>query len=135
MKASAPTTKGHAAGAIKGTAGMTMHVNDLDASARFWEQLGLARGNVDEESAALEIPGSAPLALHKWGSMCAENGGRPPGTVSGLMFDVDDAQAACDRVVRAGGRVTAPPFPGPTGGTWAVVADPDGNEFFVCAPS
>lgn len=113
---------------------MTVHVHDLAANTRFWEQVGLTLGEADAESASFDIPGSAPLTLHAWDSMCAKNGGRPPGTVSGIMFGVDDAQAICDRVARSGGRVTAPPFPGPTGGSWAVIADPDGNEFFMCAP-
>ncbi|MFP5356529.1 MAG: SRPBCC domain-containing protein [Gemmatimonadota bacterium] len=124
-----------APGGITGTFGMTVHVHDLTKAGRFWEALGLRVDGADGEVIRFVVPGSGPLTLHKWESACASNGGRPPGTVSGLMFGVDDASAACARVEQGGGRIVAPPFPSPGGGTWAVVADPDGNEFMLCAPS
>lgn len=121
-------------GSITGTFGMTMHVNDLGKVSKFWESLGLKPLFSDGDSAAFAVPGSGPITLHRWQSACQSNGGRPPGTVSGLMLSVDDAKAVTDRVTSAGGKVLAPPFPAPTGGQWAIVADPDGNEFMVCAP-
>lgn len=120
-------------GSITGTFGMTMHVHDLPRGAKFWEALGLKPLMVSEESAAFAVPNSGPISLHRWQSACQQNGGRPPGTVSGIMLAVDDAQAMCERVTSSGGRVVAPPFPAPSGGAWAVVADPDGNEFMVCS--
>ena len=122
-------------GAITGTFGMTMHVHDLGKASKFWETLGLKPIHVDAEVALFAVPGSGPLMLHRWQSACQTNGGRPPGTVSGIMLSVDDAEAATARVASAGGKVVAPPFPAPSGGHWAVVADPDGNEFLLCAPT
>ena len=121
-------------GMITGTVGMTIHVNDMEQAKRFWEALGLKVEGSDGALVRLAIPGSAPITLHTWNSVCATNGGRPPGTVTGLMLAVDDASAACARVTQAGGRIVAPPFTPWSGGMWAIVADPDGNEFIVCAP-
>lgn len=121
-------------GQILGTYAMTLHVHDLARAARFWEALGLAPSGGNEEVFNFAVPDSGPLSLHRWQSACATNGGRPPGTVSGLMLATDDAKAACERVAKAGGQVIAPPFPAPAGGMWAVAADPDGNEFMLCAP-
>lgn len=111
---------------------MTMHVHDLKKVADFWGALGLEREDATDESVSFTLPGSAPLTLHAWSSQCATNGGRPPGTVSGLMLATRDTKAACDAVKMAGGAIVAPPFPGPGGGRWAVAADPDGNEFMLC---
>ena len=123
-------------GAITGTFGMTMHVNDLAKTSKFWESLGLRSIYATDEAAGFAVPNSGPISLHKWQSACQQNGGRPPGTVSGIMLSVDDAKAVADRVTSAGGRVVAPPFPAPSGqGHWAILADPDGNECMVCAPS
>lgn len=121
-------------GSITGTLAMTMHVHDLGKVSKFWEGLGLERLHADADVASFAVPGSGPIMLHRWQSACQANGGRPPGTVSGIMLHVDDAQAATERAAKAGGKVVAPPFPAPTGGHWAVVADPDGNEFMICAP-
>ena len=120
-------------GNITGTFGMTMHVHDLAKVTQFWNALGLKQLYADADLASLNVPGSGPLTLHRWQSSCAQNGGRPPGTVSGLMFAVDDAGAMCERVSAAGGKVLTPPFPVANGGTWAIAADPDGNEFMLCA--
>lgn len=122
-------------GNITGTYGMTMHVHDLGKGSKFWESMGLKTLYATEEAAGFAVPGSGPISLHRWQSACQTNGGRPPGTVSGIMLMTDDARAACDRVVAAGGRVVAPPFPAPAGGFWSVVADPDGNEFMLCQPA
>ena len=121
-------------GSITGTFGMTMHVHDLGRVTKFWGSLGLDPQQLDADTASLPIPGSGPITLHRWQTACATNGGRPPGTVSGILLAVDDANAMCDRVGAAGGKVVTPPFRPETGGSWAVVADPDGNEFMVCAP-
>lgn len=122
-------------GAITGTFGMSMHVHDLARVSRFWESMGLKLLGTSDEAAAFAVPGSGPISLHKWQSACATNGGRPPGTVSGIMLATDDAKAACERVAKAGGKVLAPPFPAPIGGSWAIAADPDGNEFMLCEPA
>lgn len=121
-------------GSITGTYGMTMHVNDLHRGVKFWESVGLKPLLITEDAAAFAVPNSGPITLHKWQSACQTSGGRPPGTVSGLMLATDDAAAACARVAEAGGKVLAPPFPAPPGGFWSVVADPDGNEFMLCQP-
>lgn len=123
-------------GAITGTVGMTIHVHDVRRATAFWERMGLVVGSASDDFVTLTIPKSGPLMLHKWQSACAHNGGRPPGTVSGLMLAVDDAAAACARVEKAGGRTEMAPFPAPDGsGTWVMVSDVDGNEFVVCAPT
>lgn len=121
-------------GSITGTFAMTMHVHDLGTISKFWAALGLAPLHTDGEIALFGIPGSGPIMLHRWQSACQTHGGRPPGTVSGIMLNVDDAQAGVERVASAGGKVVTPPFPAPSGGQWAIVADPDGNEFMLCAP-
>ena len=120
-------------GSITGTFAMTMHVHDLGKGSKFWEALGLKQLHSDADTTSFVVPGSGPLTLHRWQTACETNGGRPPGTVTGLMLTVDDATAATERIRNAGGTIIAPPFPAPTGGHWAVVADPDGNEFIVCA--
>ncbi|WP_019931860.1 VOC family protein [Nocardia sp. BMG111209] len=54
---------------------------------------------------------------------------RPGSATWNTYVAVDDAQAAADRIVAAGGRVVAPPTPAGEGGILAVCADPTGAGF------
>ena len=80
-------------------------------------------------------PGTtAVLRMHVYDP---EEGGREPGTVSGIVFSHHNPVAACAEISRRGGKVTDPPHeihpPGFTV-TLAVIADPDGNEFVLRSP-
>lgn len=118
---------------IIGTEAMSMHTNDMAKARRFYtEGLGLeeAFATPDDELVVFDVPNSGPIALHEW-SQCQETGGRPPGTVSGIILQCDDVMGVEDRIEAAGGKVTAGPDKGPTGKRFVVVADPDGNEMIV----
>jgi predicted enzyme related to lactoylglutathione lyase len=51
-----------------------------------------------------------------------------------LDLFVSDLEAEASRMERLGARrLSVAPLTGPTGDRWIVMADPDGNEFCVCA--
>lgn len=115
---------------IQGLQVATLHVNDFEDARRFYrEELGLKELQAMPERvwAMFELPGSPPIGIHGW-EACKDAGGRPPGTVTGLVLTVDDARAFGEFVEKSSGRLTDPvePLPwGPLGGT---LADPSGNE-------
>ncbi|MGA8663946.1 MAG: VOC family protein [Thermoplasmata archaeon] len=121
---------------IEGMSAVTVHVRDVQAARRFYRDvLGLKEAGFNEESgrAVYVLPGN-PTAFVAHVPRPGE-GGREPGTVSGIVFTHSDPVAAIAEIRKRGGTITMEPvtIPGPGGGTIvrAVVADPDGNEFIV----
>lgn len=123
---------------IEGLEAVTVHIRDIHKARKFYgEVLGLHEIQFDGAvgRAVFAIPGtSTTLRMHVYDP---EEGGREPGTVSGVVFAHHDPKSACAEVVRRGGVVTDPPHeihpPGFTA-TLAVIADPDGNEFVLRSP-
>ncbi len=120
---------------IEGLEAVTVHVRDISQARKFYgEVLGLAELQFDGKvgRAVFAIPGtSASLRMHLYDP---EEGGREPGTVSGVVFSHHDPVAACAEIERRGGKVTVAPHeirpPGFTA-VLSVIADPDGNEFVL----
>lgn len=122
---------------ITDTYAVSMHVNDFDDVCEFYGKgLGLKELSADAETglAEYQIPGGTSLVVHSWDSPCQKNGGREPGTVTGLIVTVDDAQAFAETVEKAGGEITDPVEEMASGSTGGTAADPDGNEFVFAEP-
>lgn len=123
---------------IEGMEAVTVHVRDIHTARKFYRDvLGLKEIQFDEKAsrAVFAIPGSnVVLRMHVQGQ---GEGGRDPGTVSGIVFSHHDPVAACAEIRRRGGTITDEPHiitpPGFTV-TMAVFADPDGNEFILRSP-
>lgn len=123
---------------IEGVEAVTVHIRDIQKARQFYgEVLGLKElqydGNVGR--AVFALPGvGTTLRMHLYDP---GEGGREPGTVTGVVFSHHDPVAACAEIVRRGGKVTDPPHkitpPGFTS-TLAIIADPDGNEFVLRSP-
>ena len=123
---------------VEGLEAVTVHVRGILRARRFYgEVLGLKELQFDGAvgRAVFAIPGaSATLRMHVYDP---EEGGREPGTVSGVVFSHHDPASACAEIARRGGTVTDPPHKiSPPGFTavLAVIADPDGNEFVLRSP-
>ncbi len=122
---------------VEGVGSITVHVRDLQRSRKFYrEVLGLREIAFQEDRGRLvfALPGvNAVLAMHVQGP---GEGGREPGTVTGVVFTASDVRAACEEFRRRGGTVTMDPVDVPGMGiTRAVIADPDGNEFVLATPT
>jgi predicted enzyme related to lactoylglutathione lyase len=120
---------------IESVEAVTVHVTDIQRARRFYsEVLGLKELSFQEKAsrAAFALPGTTvQLTMH---IQAPGEGGREPGTVSGIVFYHPDPVAACAEIRRRGGTVTTEPheFANPFAkGVRAVVADPDGNEFLI----
>jgi len=120
---------------IEGLESVTVHIRDIDRARAFYrEVLGLREVSFlpAASRAAFAIPGTTVLlAMHVQGE---GEGGREPGTVSGLVFAHRDSVAACEEIRRRGGAIVNEPrtFTAPLGQvTLGVFADPDGNEFVL----
>ncbi|MGI0133065.1 MAG: VOC family protein [Thermoplasmata archaeon] len=114
---------------------VTVHVTDIERARRFYsEVLGLREIAYQAKAsrAAFALPGtSVQLTMHV---QAEGEGGRSPGTVSGLVFSHRDPVAACAEIRRRGGAIVDEPhaYSNPfSKGTRAVFADPDGNEFLL----
>jgi GNAT superfamily N-acetyltransferase/predicted enzyme related to lactoylglutathione lyase len=124
---------------IESLGAVTVHVNDVKRSRPFYKDaLGLTEIEYNEEfqRARYAIPGTSTLlTIHRQGE---GEGGRAPGTVSGIVFFHHDPFAAIAEIKRRGGTITNEPVtverPGVVAYTLGVVADPDGNEFVIRAP-
>ena len=123
---------------IEGLEAVTVHIRDIHKARNFYgEVLGLKEIQFDGKvgRAVFAIPGTTTtLRMHVYDP---EEGGREPGTVSGIVFSHHDPASACAEITRRGGMVTDPPHtinpPGLTA-TLSVIADPDGNEFVLRSP-
>lgn len=116
---------------VRGIAALTVHVTDLDKARKFYAGvLGLKEvGAFDAiHGVVFQIPDGPTLTAHV---MEPGDPGRPPGTVSGIVFLVDDVVKAASEVKRRGGAVTDEPQKMPWGAMSATVADPDGNEYLL----
>ena len=120
---------------IEALEAVTVHVRDIERARAFYrEVIGLREVSFIPQAsrAAFAIPGTTVLlTMHVQGE---GEGGREPGTVSGLVFSNRDPVAACAEIRQRGGTIVGEPrtFPTPMGKvTLGVFADPDGNEFVL----
>ncbi len=120
---------------IEGLDAVTVHVTDIQRARKFYAQvLGLKEVSFNEKAsrAAFAIPGTTTqLTMH---IQVEGEGGRPPGTVSGLVFSHPDPVAACAEIRKRGGSIVDEPqaFSNPFAtGVRGTFADPDGNEFLL----
>jgi predicted enzyme related to lactoylglutathione lyase len=123
---------------IEGLEAITVHIRDIQKARKFYvEVLGLKELQFDGKvgRAVFAIPGTpVALRMHVYDP---EEGGREPGTVSGIVFSHHDPEAACTEISRRGGQVVEAPHQiNPPGfmATLSVIADPDGNEFVLRSP-
>ena len=123
---------------IEGLEAVTVHIRDIHQAQKFYSDvLGLNELQLDGKvgRAVYAIPGTTTvLLMHVYDPA---EGGREPGTVSGIVFSHNDPAAACAEIARRGGRVVDPPHPFNRPGfatTVSVIADPDGNEFILRSP-
>jgi catechol 2,3-dioxygenase-like lactoylglutathione lyase family enzyme len=120
---------------ISGVSAITLHVREIGAARRFYRDvLGLQQLSFDEQPprATFALPGTSTiLRMHLYDP---EEGGREPGTVTGVVFRSPDPVASCAEIRRRGGAVTHEPrlleLPHARF-VMGVVADPDGNEFII----
>jgi catechol 2,3-dioxygenase-like lactoylglutathione lyase family enzyme len=120
---------------ITGLHAVTVHIRDVQRSRTFYKEvLGFKELSFDEKAnrASFALPDSSVrLTMHIQGG---DEGGREPGTVTGIMFFHPDPVAACAEIKRRGGTVANEPRlierPG-VKFTLGVFADPDGNEFMI----
>jgi predicted enzyme related to lactoylglutathione lyase len=120
---------------IEGLEAVTVHIRDIARAREFYSKvLGLKEVSFNPEAsrAAFAIPGTTTqLSMHV---QREGEGGREPGTVSGVVFSHRDPAAALAEIARRGGTVVDEPrtFDAPMGKvTLGVFADPDGNQFVV----
>jgi predicted enzyme related to lactoylglutathione lyase len=120
---------------IEGMEAVSVHIVDIERSRKFYsEVLGLKEVSFTAAAsrAAFAIPGSTTLlTMHIQGK---DEGGREPGTVTGVVFGHHDPKAACAEIRKRGGSIVNEPetFQSPIGTqTRGVFADPDGNEFVI----
>jgi predicted enzyme related to lactoylglutathione lyase len=104
-------------------------VRDLERACAFYaEVLGLTLQRVDAAHGYASLDaGPIRLGLAKVEEAQAELAGRH----TGLGFDVDDLEAEHARLVAAGVDFPMPPERQPWGGFMALMADPDGNVFYL----
>jgi len=120
---------------ITGLHAVTIHIRDIQKARTFYRDvLGLRELSFNEKAsrAVFALPNSSTfLSMH---IMAPGEGGREPGTVTGVVFSHPDPAAACEEFKRRGGTVTVEPniveLPGAKF-VRAVIADPDGNEFLI----
>jgi len=120
---------------VEGLQAVTVHVTDLDRARPFYSKvLGLEEDDPvpNLPRASFKIPGtSTRLTMHV---QRPGEGGREPGTVSGVLFYCKDPIAAAESVKAHGGTVVDEPWSmqrGPATVVRTVVADPDGNQFIL----
>jgi predicted enzyme related to lactoylglutathione lyase len=120
---------------IEGMEAVTVHITDIQRARRFYaEVLGLKEVSFIPAAsrAAFAIPGTSTLlTMHVLGE---SEGGREPGTVSGIVFSHHDPAAAFAEIRKRGGSILDEPhtFPTAMGAvTLGVFADPDGNEYVL----
>lgn len=120
---------------IEGLQAITVHVTDLQKARQFYSKVfGLeVEGQLPNvPRVVFRIPGTPTrLMMHV---QIGDEGGREPGTVSGVLFQCADPAAACAEIERKGGAVVDEPWTMHRGSQTivrAVIADPDGNEFLL----
>jgi predicted enzyme related to lactoylglutathione lyase len=120
---------------ITGLHAVTLHITDIHQARTFYRDvLGLTEVSFNEKAsrAVFALPGTSTLlTMHV---QAPGEGGRDPGTVSGVIFKHPDPRAAIAEIKRRGGSVTVEPNDVEVGGqkfVRAAIADPDGNEFVL----
>lgn len=120
---------------VEGLEAVTVHIRDIQRARKFYsEVLGLKEVSYIPAAsrAAYAIPGTtALLTMHVQGE---GEGGRDPGTVSGIIFSHHDPKAACSEIQKRGGAIVDEPhtFQAAIGTvTLGVFSDPDGNQFVI----
>ena len=120
---------------IESLEAVTVHVRDIESARKFYNDvLGLKEVAFDLQAsrAAFAIPGTeTQLTMHV---QREGEGGREPGTVSGLVFRHQDPAGALEEIRRRGGTIVneVRTFQAAVGMvTSGVFADPDGNEFVL----
>lgn len=120
---------------IEGMEAVTVHIRDVAQARRFYtEVLGLKEVSFLPEASrvAYAIPGTSTLlTMHV---QREGEGGREPGTVSGVVFSHRDPVTALAEIRKRGGIVVDEPKTYPTALgtiTLGVFADPDGNQFVL----
>jgi len=120
---------------IEGMEAVSVHVRDIQIARKFYsEVLGLTEVSYTEAAsrAVFAIPGTTTvLTMH---IQLEGEGGREPGTVSGIVFSHHDPKTACSEIRKRGGMIVDEPrtFQAPIGTvTLGVFADPDGNQFVL----
>lgn len=118
---------------IQGLDAITVHLTGANAAkARdFYARiLGLKEVSWDATLGRGEwiVPGGATLVAHV---MMPNEPGRPPGTVSGVMFATRDVRASVEEIRARGGAVLDEPWRASWGPMYATIADPDGNEYLL----
>ncbi len=120
---------------VTGLHAVTVHIRDASKARTFYRDvLGLKELIFDDRANRLVFALPETTTLLTMHVMGPEEGGREPGTVSGIVFRHPDPVAACREIARRGGNVVVEPREIETAiGTFvrAVVADPDGNEFVL----
>jgi catechol 2,3-dioxygenase-like lactoylglutathione lyase family enzyme len=120
---------------ITGLSAVSVHIRDIQKARTFYRDvLGLKEITFDEKTsrASFALPDSSTvLRMH---IQDPDEGGREPGTVTGILFRHPDPAAACAEIKRRGGTVANESrrmeLPG-VQYNLAVIADPDGNEFII----
>ncbi|MCI4323452.1 MAG: VOC family protein [Thermoplasmata archaeon] len=120
---------------ITGLSAVSVHIRDIQKARSFYRDvLGLKELSFDDKGsrASFVLPDSSTvLRMHIQGP---DEGGREPGTVTGILFRHPDPAAACAEIKRRGGTVANESrrveLPG-IQFDLAVIADPDGNEFII----
>ena len=120
---------------MDGLHAVTVHIRDPETSRRFYRDvLGLKELLYDDRAQRLvfALPGTSTLlTMHV---QKAGEGGREPGTVTGVVLHHPDPVAAAREIARRGGVLTAEPTVVESAvGSFvrAIVADPDGNEYIL----
>lgn len=116
-------------------------VDDVARATRFYRAAFGWSQHVDVPVyAELRMDGGVRLGLYARAGF-ARNTGEPaaPAPVTGttateLYLHVDDLEAACGGLARAGARVLSPPAAREWGDRAAYFADPDGNVVVVAVP-
>ncbi|MFZ0892583.1 MAG: VOC family protein [Thermoplasmata archaeon] len=120
---------------VTGLHAVTIHIRDVHKARTFYRDvLGLKEVSFSEarNRAVFALPGTSTLlTMHV---QSGDEGGREPGTVTGIILQHPDPMAACEEIRRRGGTIANEPrvieFPG-TKFVLGVIADPDGNEFVI----
>lgn len=118
---------------IQGLDAITVHLTRPNAArARdfYTRVLGLKELSWDEAQGrgAWQIPGGATLVAHV---MMPNEPGRPPGTVTGVMFAARDARASAEEIRTRGGTILDEAWKAAWGPTYVTIGDPDGNEYLL----
>lgn len=122
--------------AIEGIHAISLHVTDIERARTFYRDvlgLGEVEFQPERQRAVFAIPRSdIVLTMHVMTDPREQ--GRPPGTVSGIIFEHHDPAAALEEIRRRGGTITGEAMRTPSGMVRGVIADPDGNEFIIASP-